>query len=409
MTLKILEEVSSTSGKNDKLALLKANAGNQELADLLDATFNFNRKYFIKKIPLCKHILRDPRNKHSEFMKLLSDLETGDYRGHAAEEMVKDFLHQCTDEEYKWYSLILQKDIKAGFSAKTAVKAGFKNIPLFDVMLAKDGTQQKNLEALIKKGVWISPKLDGYRCLAIIDEGEVKLYSRNGKEYLNFPTIVESLKQCFPTGKYVFDGEIMSDDFQAMQKTAFANKSNKSVGDVYYSIFGYVPYNEWTSGKFKMLTRERFEMLDQFSKSFDSNLKKTPQHYVEAVSEVYLLQSQYEKAGYEGAMVMPNIPYYKSRKTGGLLKFKTMLSQDCVITGMYEGKSKYEGMMGGVIVRQENGLECECGSGWTDEDRDVMWNNQELYVGNIIEVKYQELTKDGIMRFPVFVRWRNDK
>ena len=264
---------------------------------------------------------------------------------------------------------------------------------------------------MINEGVYVSPKLDGYRCLAVVDNGSVTLYSRNGTEYINFPTIVQSLEKCFPTGQYVFDGEIMSDDFQAMQKSAFANKRQTTVGDVHYSIFGYVPFSEWALQKFKMLTAERLEILYSLSHAFDNNLKLVDQTKSFDLTHVYDLQFFYEKLGYEGAMVLPNIPYYTGRKTSGLIKFKSMLSQDCVVTDMYEGKpgTRLEGLMGGINVRQENGNMCECGSGFTDEDRSVMWNNPELYIGQLVEIKYQELTPDGIMRFPIFVRWRNDK
>ena len=409
--LDVLSELNNTPGKNDKLAILKNYSNNSRLAELLDATFNFKRKFFIKKVPLVKHIKRDSRDKHDEFMQLLKDLESGAHRGLEAEAMVFNFLSDCTDAEYKWYGKVIQKDLKCGFSAKTAIKAGFINIPNFDVMLAKDANKCKKLKELVAKGVWISPKLDGYRCLAIVNNGTVTLLSRNGTEYHNFPTIVQSFERCFPTGQHVFDGEIMSDNFQAMQKTAFSNKSHKSVGDVKYHAFGYIDYNEWISQKFKMLTKERLALLEAVSSSFDNNLVKVDQIYRESLHDIYMLQTKWEMMGYEGAMVLPNIPYYLGKKSNRLLKFKTMLSQDCVVTGMYEGKAgtRLEGLMGGIVVRQENDEICECGTGFSDEDRKVMWENQELYIGNLVEVKYQELTNDGIMRFPVFMRWRNDK
>lgn len=411
MELDVLDKLENTPGKNDKLSILKANCGNTNLADLLDATFNFNRKFFIKKIPLVKHIKRDNRNKHSEFIQLLTDLESGQHRGLKAEAMVFDFLSKCTDIEYKWYRKVIQKDLKCGFSVKTAIKAGFINIPVFDVMLAKDANKCKKLKEIVAKGVWVSPKLDGYRCLAIVNNGTVTLLSRNGTEYHNFPSIVQSLERCFPTGQHVFDGEIMSDDFQAMQKTAFSNKSHKSVGDVKYHVFGYIDYNEWTSQKFKMLTKERLALLEAVSSSFDDNLKIVEQLYHENLEHIIITQAFYESNGYEGAMTLPNIPYYLGKKSNRLLKFKSMLSQDCVVTGMYEGKqdTRLEGSMGGIVVRQENDEACECGSGFSDEDRKIMWENQEFYIGNLVEIKYQELTNDGIMRFPIFMRWRNDK
>jgi DNA ligase-1 len=91
------------------------------------------------------------------------------------------------------------------------------------------------------------------------------------------------------------------------------------------------------------------------------------------------------------------------------MKLKTMQSQDCTITELYEGDvgSRLQGKMGGITVVQENGAICDCGSGFSDEDRQFMWDNHELFRNRIAEIKYQELSKDGIMRFPVFVRFRD--
>jgi DNA ligase 1 len=74
---------------------------------------------------------------------------------------------------------------------------------------------------------------------------------------------------------------------------------------------------------------------------------------------------------------------------------------------MYEGTGKYEGMMGGLTVIQDNNKICDVGSGFTDEDRKWMWENKDQVIGRIAEVSFQEMTNDDIMRFPIFKRWRD--
>lgn len=410
MSLNVLEQIAAASGKTDKFNILKSNSGNKELADILDAVFNYKRRFFVNKFDM-----PDPATTHTaqhvDFMKILNLLENRVITGNAAKKTVEEFFSYCDDLHQGWYAKILRKDLKCGFSEKTAVKAGFTNIPLFDVMLAKDGKQCKQLENLLAKGVFVSPKLDGYRCLAVIVDGSVTLYSRNGTVYENFPSIEKSLSECFPIGKFVFDGEIMSDDFQAMQKSAFANKRGTTVGDVQFHIFGYIPYQEWVSQKFKMLTADRLVELSKLAKNFDKRLIQVHHTLVNDEASILAMELQYIQQGYEGAMALPNIPYYLGKKTNKLLKFKTMLSDDCVITGMYEGKpgTRLEGSMGGIVVKQENGETCECGTGFSDEDRRYMWDNKDEFIGRLCELKYQELTKDNILRFPVFMRWRNDK
>lgn len=410
MALDVLGRVAAVSGKNDKFQILKDNKDNEELAELLDATFNYNRKFFVNKFDMPEPAESGPPEAHKVFRELLHLLENRTITGNAAKATVEHFFSQCTEQQQEWYAKVLRKDLKAGFSAETAVKAGFKSIPLFDVMLAKDGKQCKQLKEIISKGVYISPKYDGYRCLAIVDNGTVTLLSRNGTEYYNFPTVTEALQNSFPSGQYVFDGEIMSDDFQAMQKSAFANKRGTTVGDVKFHIFGYVPFNEWITQKFVMKTSNRLELLYGLEKNFVGDQLVVVKHqFTTSLDDVLQMERDYLDQGYEGAMALPNIPYYLGKKSNKLLKFKTMISEDCEIIGFYEGKpgTRHEGRLGGFVLKQENGLSCECGSGFSDEDRDYIWNNQSEFIGRIIEVKYQEKTNHDIMRFPVFMRYRD--
>lgn len=404
----ILEKIATTKGKNDKRQILEDNKDNKKLEELVDASLNFFRKFYMHKfeVKVCKP---SAGCRHDEFMSLLNKLEKREITGNAAKDEVQNFLKDCNEEQQLWYSRVLRKDLKAGFSVNTAAK--FFPIPIFDVMLATDGKKCKKMNEIISGGVWSSPKLDGYRCLAVVTRGSVTLYSRNGSVYKNFPAIEESLSKMYPNEDVVLDGEIMSDDFQSMQQTAFSSKSGKSVGDVKFHVFDCIPSKEWKDGKFTTIKSERYSQLEVLSKGFESNIVLVEQELVDTVDKVLKLEQTYMALGYEGVMVIPDIPYYKGRKSNKLMKFKTMLSQDCEVIGFYEGKTgtKHEGRMGGLVIRQENGKECECGSGFSDEDRDYMWNNQDEFLGRLAEIKYQELTNHDILRFPIFMRWRDDK
>jgi DNA ligase-1 len=165
-----------------------------------------------------------------------------------------------------------------------------------------------------------------------------------------------------------------------------------------------------------MLTSQRLSALETWFNEIDNgpdhcpaNLIMVEQRLVYSEAEILQCEVDFMANGYEGAMALPNIPYYRGKVTNKLMKFKTMLSMDCMVTGIYEGEDKYEGMMGGFSLIQEDGIACKVGSGFSDKDRKDIWNNESLAVGRIAEIKYQEVTPDGVMRFPVFVRWRNDK
>lgn len=405
--LEVLDKLESTPSSTEKLKILSANKGDTELAELLDAALNFKRKFFIKKFTVSG---RGSETSHGVFMALLKRLEKREITGDAARDAVSSFFSHCNALQSKWYTRILQKNLRAGFGLTEANKAGY-NIPDFDVMLAKDGKDCKNLQTIVKEGVYVSPKLDGYRCIAFCSYGEVQLYSRNGSIYENFPSIIEALEPTCKDSSFILDGEIMSTDFNSMQQSAFASKRGTTVGDVRYHVFGWVPSDEFSAGTFKMPTKQRLENMAMFFKSNPDlkNIIPVEQTLVNKVEDILALEQAYLAKGYEGAMALPNIPYYLGKKSNRLMKFKTMYSQDCRVVGVYEGEGKHAGRLGGLKLIQENGQPCDVGSGFTDEDRDLIWQDNSLAIGRIAEIKYQELTPDGVMRFPVFLRWRNDK
>ena len=412
MSLNILEQVAAASGKTEKFNLLKSNNKNKELAELLDAVFNYNRKFFVNKfdmpVAVSSHAAR-----HADFIKVLNLLENRIITGNAAKRTVEEFFEYCDEFHQGWYAKILRKDLKAGFSAETAVKAGFTDIPLFDLKLAKDKDSCKKLSSLLAEGGFRSIKYDGYRLVAEIENGTCTLLTRAGHVYENFPQINKTLEELFPTGKHMLDGEIMSDDFQSMQKSAFASKRGTTVGDMKFMVFDSVPWDEWESKKFKTKASKRFSDLKTWHAANPHPLISLVEHEYGVWTDTEMIEYRDRQitAGYEGGMWEPDVPYYLGKKTNKMIKYKLMLSQDCEIIGFYEGSTgtDNEGRLGGFIVKQENGLTCRGDGRVTDVDRQYIWDNQSEFLGRIGEFKYQELTPDKIMRFPKFFRWRDDK
>lgn len=405
----VLELLENTGSKTAKIKILKDNLHLKNLAFMLDAALNFNRKFHIKQFN--ENVsLTSIGESDIDFVELLRQLEAREITGNEAIAVTEKFFGYCDALQRKWYARVIRKNLRAGVDS-TVRKAGF-NIPKFEVMLAKDANLCKKLKEIVEGGVFISPKLDGYRCIAVCDNGSVSLYSRNGSIYSNFPTIIETLERVSEGMSYVLDGEIMSDDFSSMQKTAFASQRRTSVGDVNYHVFGYIEYNEWITGNFVMSTTERVNELDHLFEdlvmNIDDNIIQVDQIHATDVATCRKYETEFIQEGYEGAMVLPDdIPYYKGKKSNKLLKFKIMKSMECVVVGMYEGNDKYKGMMGGLNLHQDDGKECDVGSGFTDEDRDYVWKNKDKILGRLVEIKYQELTDDGIMRFPIFLRYRD--
>lgn len=86
------------------------------------------------------------------------------------------------------------------------------------------------------------------------------------------------------------------------------------------------------------------------------------------------------------------------------LKVKPEETHDVLITNIIEGKGRNAGRMG--AVRTPMG---KVGIGFTDIERQLVWDNQQHYLDSMIEVSCMQLTADGKFRHPRFVRFRSDK
>ena len=90
------------------------------------------------------------------------------------------------------------------------------------------------------------------------------------------------------------------------------------------------------------------------------------------------------------------------------MKLKAFHDVDLKIDNLLEGTGKHEGKLGSVVVRF-NGVNVQVGSGFSDDLREKIWNDPEEFLERTIEVRYQEETPDGSLRFPTFVCFRNDR
>jgi len=111
---------------------------------------------------------------------------------------------------------------------------------------------------------------------------------------------------------------------------------------------------------------------------------------------------QAEALGYEGLMLRQPGSLYVDGRSHTLLKVKTFVDCEATVIDYEKGKGKHKGRMGALVVRLPSGVEFSVGSGFTDKERE---NPPKL--GSKVTVKYQELTKDGVPRFPTYISERD--
>ena len=106
--------------------------------------------------------------------------------GNAAIELMQSVFQRASKEQERWMRKILKKSLAIGISVKSLNKIQPGFIPTFEVSLA----QKFDMKRVKGDEVYVEPKLDGIRCLAIVEKGEAKLFTRAGKLITNFDSIM---------------------------------------------------------------------------------------------------------------------------------------------------------------------------------------------------------------------------
>ena len=99
---------------------------------------------------------------------------------------------------------------------------------------------------------------------------------------------------------------------------------------------------------------------------------------------------------------------YRFGRGWEIMKFKAFHDVDLPIEGYEEGTGRHTGKLGAIVV-DHKGVRVKVGSGFSDDLREQIWANPDFFMGRIVEIRYQEITPDGSLRFPTFVCFRNDK
>jgi ATP-dependent DNA ligase len=113
--------------------------------------------------------------------------------------------------------------------------------------------------------------------------------------------------------------------------------------------------------------------------------------------------------GEEGIVVKHLFSAYEKGRSWRWTKLKQFTTLDLLVTGVEQGEGKYASTLGALLVQRllpdGQSVTVKVGSGYTDEQRAEFWASPP----RMIEVRYQNETKDGSLRFPTFVRVRDDK
>jgi bifunctional non-homologous end joining protein LigD len=293
-------------------------------------------------------------------------------------------------------------------------------------------------ERPFSRKAWIfEPKLDGYRVLAARGGAEPRLLTRNGNDCAGgFPEVVRAIA-ALPFEQLVLDGEVVALDekgrpsFQRLQGRA---RLRRPIDIRHAAVNTPVTYYA-----FDLLGFEDFDLRPLPLAARKAVLRRVlppvgPLRYLEHVEEAgEELYQEAERLGLEGIVAKKADSPYRAGRSPAWLKVRSRRTGDFVVVGFTAAKGSRGGFgalhladcVDGALVYAGR-----AGSGFSDKqlgevrrtletarrrgppcsgplpaEKDTTWVEPTL----VCEVEYSEWTEEGLLRQPVFLRFREDK
>jgi DNA ligase 1 len=352
----------------------------------------------------------------TDFYVLADKLKNRELTGHAARDAIIVAMQIATAEQWNgWYRRILLKDFRAGFGINTVNKVAKGTVPVFQCMLAHSGD---NNPKKITGEVVVEYKYDGVRAVVIVQNDTAVIYSRNGKLLTNFPHIEKAFsKKIF--NDLVFDGEVMSADFQSLMKQIH-RKEGAQTEDAYFALFDFLPIAEFREGKSTLPITLRKAQLNILSKQFDDSIRLVDYQLMDlnepdGVVKFEAMNKEAIEKGYEGIMVKPQDGLYECKRSYGWLKMKPYIELTLTVVDMEEGTGKNVGLLGALVCEgsdEGKDFSVNVGTGLSDADRKLFWEQKDAVIGQLVEIRADSIslsqTSEDLysLRFPRFKTFR---
>ena len=276
----------------------------------------------------------------------------------------------------------------------------------------------------------MEPKLDGVRGIchltpdAIIFTSRRKNKSGEYKQFqMNVPHLVYSLVPLAKKGYTILDGEIVvpvEDDTLAITMGVVGSLPERAIahqeehGYAYFSIFDVVQWQGTDVSKLPLWERKAILQMISTDEVIRVTPSGSPKHRRKVAHKIL-------KMGYEGVVLKdPNAGYFDSR---AWLKWKESITVDAIVMGWEWGKAggRYANTLGALkvgVIDDDTGEYRQVARviPGTDSVRDEWFakvkdltDDDVIEMNEIIEMEAQTWTKDGRMRHPRVIGYRNDK
>lgn len=236
----------------------------------------------------------------------------------------------------------------------------------------------------------MSEKIDGVR--AIWDGSRFR--SRNMNDFYAPPSFTRNLP------RHALDGELTTGR-GGFQDTVSIVRSRADKG---WKRIAFLVFD--TYGDLRSPFEQRQRELEAIVRAADTlQLFQLPQIRCKGPAHLKTYADHILANGGEGVMLREPGSRYEPRRSSTLLKVKRFHDTEARVIGYVAGKGKHAGRLGALkctATLAGKRVAFQVGTGLSDAERE-----RPPRIGSRITVRFQELTRDGVPRFPIYIAERN--
>jgi DNA ligase-1 len=422
MIYDIIEEMSANNSANYKMDVLKKHQSNTLLQRVLKMTYDkvvYN--YYMSLNHWHKNgiVFESVQSSHISFEQGLDFMEntlaSRKLTGHAAIDAMNEILKSTTDKDRDVLMKILNRDLRinCGRTQINKVFSGLITKPCYMRCGVFNGKSKKdiNFPAIVQL------KADGtYREMQVFD-GKVELFSRTGEQYFyEFENNFSDL----PNGHYT--GEMIVEDAENRAiSNGMLNSDTPPTDKIIFHVWDYITPDEYKNAITKVKNKIPYfmrlvQLREIVNAKNDRQLRVIETYEVSNVKEALDYVSMWLNAGLEGGVLKDARGLYKDGTSKEQLKLKLEMVIDLRVKGFKEGKigTKRENTFGAIEFESDDGKIKGFTSGFSDDMLNKINSNRDAYIGKIMAVSCNDITKGRnnehyALSHPRYDEFRDDK
>lgn len=323
--------------------------------------------------------------KDGKLIENIREIAKGKNAGRANE--TTPFSQAVSEAKSKW-----NKKIDEGYTENLKDFTGEKKAGLVILPMLALSYEKRAHDILFP--CFVQPKLDGIRSLYY----KQSMWSRKGKEFLFLDHIKNEIFEKVPKD-VILDGEIYSDSLSFQELTGLVRKKKLNKDDldkmakIKWVVYDYISNEDYA-------VRLQF-MKKLFSSKKFENIELLKTELCNKKEDIQKFLSKYEKEGYEGLIIRNKKGAYKTNyRSKDLQKYKSFIDDEFKIVDFTQGEGNEKGLVIWVC-ETKSGQRFSVRPQGTHEERAKLFKEAKKYIGEMLTVRYQELTTDGNIRFGV--------